>query len=47
VVLNKASENVGSYINISIPNIITIWIIGAIGILAVGGMASLLRQYGR
>jgi hypothetical protein len=37
----------GSYINISIPNILTIWIIGALGILIVGGIASLLRQYGR
>lgn len=35
----------GSYIQISIPNILTIWIIAAVGVLLVGGMASLLRSF--
>lgn len=36
----------GSYIQISIPNIITISLIAAIGVVVVGAMASLLRTYG-
>lgn len=36
----------GSYVQISVPNIVTIWIIGAVGVLAVGFMASALRSYG-
>ena len=37
----------GGHVQVSIQNIITIWIIAAVGMLLVGGMASLLRQYGR
>lgn len=36
----------GSYVDISVPNILTIWIIAAIGMIVMGAVASALRQYG-
>lgn len=36
----------GSYVDISIPNILTIWIIAAVGVIIMGAIASALRTYG-
>lgn len=36
----------GAYVHISIPNIITIWIMAALGVFAVAAVSSMLRQYG-
>lgn len=37
----------GGYIKIDLANIVTIWLIAALGYVLVGAMASALRSYGR
>lgn len=36
----------GAYIHINIPNIVSILVIGALGMFVLSAMSSLLRQYG-